>query len=467
MKNLYKYYLLINLLFNVSPICHGMSKDSITPLSTNILCLYDEQYKLGNNIDTLKKISIRNDLKNANYLLHNNWVRQGIAPTFFLVSSLATWGERENIKQVRNRYLPNFSNHLDNYIQYAPAMAVVGLNLAGKRGLNGWKRQSVNWGVSMVIMGTLVNSIKYTARVRRPDGTSRNSFPSGHTATAFMNATFLHKEYGHSNPFYSIIGYTSSSYVGVSRSLNNRHWISDILAGAAIGIISTELSYVIVDHFYKNKGDYFSNFKVQEEIDKPSYFSARMGYSFDITGGEFSALGMESSIEGAYYFNKRWGLVGEITFGNYPLKNPKWQDGDFELSKIIIKNPQQNFESMGMLYFMAGPQYTKILGSKFLLQVKAVAGITVGTKGEMNLYGIAENKETGMQMEITVPLVDYKSRKSFVMGAGGSFTAMMTPRVGVTWFLEYKYSRLIFDITPSKKCLESSWIISTKKNLST
>ncbi|MCD7942348.1 MAG: hypothetical protein LUH50_21160 [Bacteroides intestinalis] len=69
----------------------------------------------------------------------------------------------------------------------------------------------------------------------------------------------------------------------------------------------------------------------------------------------------------------------------------------------------------------------------------------------MNLYGVAENKETGMQMEITVPLVDYKSRKSFVMGTGGSFTAMMTPRVGVTWFLEYKYSHLIFDITPSKK----------------
>lgn len=450
-KDKHGIFIVLTLLLSINHVCHGMVQDTIIVLSADTVRSYHKQYKFSNNIDTLKKLSNRNEIKRDNYLLQKDWVRQGIAPTFLLTSSFLTWGSREDIKQVRNRYVPNFSNHLDDYMQYAPAGAVAGLNLAGKKGLNGWKRQTINWGVSMAIMGTLVNSIKHTTKVKRPDGTSYNSFPSGHTATAFMNATFLHKEYGTVNPLYSIAGYGSSSYVGVSRSLNNRHWISDILAGAAIGIISTELTYVIVDHFYKNKGDYFSDFRVQEEIDKPSYFAARMGYSFDITGGDFSVLGVESSVEGAFYFNKRWGIVGEIIFGNYPIENQEWPDGDFELPEIIIRNPQQDFQSMGMFYFMAGPQYTKMLGSKFLLQVKATAGITIGTKGEMSLYGVAQDKETGMQEDITLPLVEYKPRNSFVAGTGISFTAMMAPRIGLTWFTDYKYSRLTFDITPARK----------------
>lgn len=386
------------------------------------------------------------------FLLRKEWVRQGIAPAALLTSGFLTWGERGNIREVRNRYVPNFSNHLDDYLQYAPALGVMGLNIAGQKGRNGWKRQTLNWSGSMLIMGALVNSVKYSSKVMRPDGTSRNSFPSGHTATAFMNATFLHKEYGHINPLYSVAGYASSSYVGASRSLNNRHWISDILVGAAIGIISTELSYAITDHFYGNKGDYFSGFTIEEEINKPSYLSARIGYSFDMTDAKPEALGVESTLEGAYYFNRRWGLLGEATFGHYPL-NQNGEDivDDLELSDIIIRSPRQDFQSMGMLYFMVGPQYTKFIGSKFLLQAKLTTGITIGTNGEMSLVGVAENKNTGIKSDITLPFVDYKARPGLALGTGVNFTVMMTPRVGLSWFVDYKYTKISFDIRPSEK----------------
>lgn len=453
LKRIKLYLFSTILMLLVIPICGAMPCDSIVAVAvaTDNLFTENRYNPLPASLGSAKKDTIGSETINSFYLLHNDFIRQSIAPAFFLTSSFLTWGERKNIREVRNRYVPNFSNHLDNYMQYAPAMGVLGLNVAGVKGRNGWKRQTVNWGTSMLIMGILVNSIKYSAKVMRPDGSSRNSFPSGHTATAFMNATFLHKEYGHISPFYSIAGYASSSYVGTSRSLNNRHWISDILAGAAIGIVSTELSYAIVDHFYKNKGDYFSGFTVQEEIEKPSYISARMGYSFDVTGGHFSALGVESSIEGAYYFSKRWGIVGEITFGNYPFNKQQWEGGDLELPEVIIRNPQADFQSMGMLYFMAGPQYTKKMGSKFLLQTKVTAGMSVGAKGEMSLVGIAENKVTGIQNNVTLPLVDYKPRAGFVVGTGASVTAMVTPSVGLTWFVDYKYSRPTFDITPSNR----------------
>lgn len=73
-----------------------------------------------------------------------------------------------------------------------------------------------------------------------------------------------------------------SIYTGISRSLNNRHWVSDILAGVGLGVFSAELSYLIVDAFYKNKGDYFSPFDVKNELDNPSFVSVKLGQSFYI-----------------------------------------------------------------------------------------------------------------------------------------------------------------------------------------
>lgn len=397
---------------------------------------------------------------NTAYLLKNEWIRQGIAPAFLLSSAFLTWGERENVRKARNRYVPEFSNHLDDYMQYAPAMAVAGLSLSGKKGRNGWKRQTLSWGGSMLIMGGFVNSIKYTSKVMRPDGTTRNSFPSGHTATAFMNASFLHREYGHINPWYSIAGYASSAYVGVSRSLNNRHWISDILAGAAFGILSTELSYAIIDELYKNKGDYFSGIKAEVEIEKPSYFSVRMGYSIDLGGNQISSLGLESTVEGAYYFNKHWGIGGEVIFGNYPFPNQSWEHGDLELPDIIIRSPQQDLESAGFIYLMAGPQYAKHLGSVFLLQAKVIAGTMIGLNGDLNLSGVAENKVTGQKNDIVLPFVEYIPHTCLATGAGISLTAMMTPRLGLSLFADYKYAKPAIDIIPSQKTFgdQLNWI---------
>lgn len=385
------------------------------------------------------------------YLLKNEWVRQGIAPAFLLSSAFLTWGERENVRKARNRYTPNFANHIDDYMQYAPAMAVAGLSLSGKKGRNGWKRQALSWGGSMLIMGGFVNSIKYTSKVMRPDGTTRNSFPSGHTATAFMNATFLHREYGHINPWYSIAGYASSSYVGVSRSLNNRHWISDILAGAALGILSTELSYAIIDQLYKNKGDYFTGIEVEKELEKPSYFSARLGYSIEPGGRRISSLGLESAIEGAYYFNKHWGIGAEVIFGNYPFPNQDWEHGDLNLGEFVLRSPQQELESAGFLYLMAGPQYAKTLGSLFLLQTKITGGVMIGMNGDLNLSGRLERPTTKDERDVTFSFLEYQPRTCLAVGAGISLTAMMTSRLGLSLFADYKYTEPVFDITPSRK----------------
>lgn len=161
---------------------------------------------------------------------------------------------KRNFREMRNRSFPSFKTTVDDYIQYAPLLATWGLNLSGVQGKSSFKRLAVSNATSALIMAALVNGIKYTVREMRPDDTSPNSFPSGHTATAFMAATILHKEYGATKSYwYSVAGYSLAAATGVCRVLNNRHWVSDVLVGAGIGIVSVELGYFLSDLILKDK----------------------------------------------------------------------------------------------------------------------------------------------------------------------------------------------------------------------
>ena len=128
------------------------------------------------------------------------------------------------------------------------------MKVCGVESRSSWGRMLVSDAFSAGLMAAAVNSLKYSFRVMRPDGSTRNSFPSGHTATAFMTATMLHKEYGHRSPWYSIGGYTLATLTGVTRQLNNRHWMSDVMVGAGIGILATEFGYFLADLIFKEKG---------------------------------------------------------------------------------------------------------------------------------------------------------------------------------------------------------------------
>jgi membrane-associated phospholipid phosphatase len=64
---------------------------------------------------------------------------------------------------------------------------------------------------------------------------------------AFVGATFLHRELGHISPWISVGGYLAASYVGYSRIARNRHWTSDVLMGATVGMLMTNATYWAYD----------------------------------------------------------------------------------------------------------------------------------------------------------------------------------------------------------------------------
>ena len=234
----------------------------------------------------------------------------------FRVNQKAEDGGKKN-----TQLLTDFKTGIDDYTQFFGPAMVVGLKLGGYEGRSDWPRLLSSAAMSYAIMAGFVNGIKYTAKEMRPDGSTANSWPSGHTATAFVGASLLHKEYGLTrSPWWSVAGYGVATATGVMRVLNNRHWISDVMSGAGIGIMSTELGYALCDLMFKGKGLLRNDLVLDSE--DPSFFSISMGLGlghkdlvFDDEGDEMSLKFRAATVvdaEGAYFFNKYVGVGGRL-----------------------------------------------------------------------------------------------------------------------------------------------------------
>ena len=150
----------------------------------------------------------------------------------------------------------NFSGRIyaDNYFQYIPAVAVYGLDLAGVKAKHNIRDRTFLMASSYLLSTACVQTLKRTTNVIRPDDSDHFSFPSGHTATAFVGAHLLFKEYKNTSPWICISGYFVAGGIGAFRILNRKHWVSDVVAGAGFGILSVEISYVLLPVFYKAVG---------------------------------------------------------------------------------------------------------------------------------------------------------------------------------------------------------------------
>ena len=151
---------------------------------------------------------------------------------------------RNNINSDNEKTFP-----LDEGTQSLAFLSVYGLNLFGVKGKNNFKDRSIVLATAYLIMGSSVTVLKRTTHRQRPNQTGFTSFPSGHTATAFMGAEFLYQEYKDVSPWYGVSGYFIAAGTGYLRMYNNKHWFSDVVAAAGIGILSTKIAYWVQPFF--------------------------------------------------------------------------------------------------------------------------------------------------------------------------------------------------------------------------
>lgn len=142
---------------------------------------------------------------------------------------------------------PFFRTHIDNYFQYAPGAAVFALQALGVKGKNTAAHEAIIYATSLGIAAAVITPLKHWTHELRPDSSNYYSFPSGHTTTAFASAEFLRIEYGHTSPWIAVAGYAAATATAAFRLYNNKHWFSDVVAGAGFGVLSTDLAYWLND----------------------------------------------------------------------------------------------------------------------------------------------------------------------------------------------------------------------------
>ena len=168
------------------------------------------------------------------------------------LGAAAQTGAREgsfdyDIRELRNTLGPEFNYDYGNWIQYFSGTAVWGLKACGVPGRSDWGQMAVAHAGGAMASLILDHGPKWVIDRMRPDGSRANSFPSGHTTTAFLTATWLQKEYGDRLPWLCGIGYGIATLTAQQRILRNKHWATDTMAGAVLGVASAEFGYWLSD----------------------------------------------------------------------------------------------------------------------------------------------------------------------------------------------------------------------------
>ncbi|RYU79275.1 phosphatase PAP2 family protein [Hymenobacter persicinus] len=143
-----------------------------------------------------------------------------------------------------HKLFPTYRSHLDNILIFAPYAELGLVALAGVESKNDRLNTLLVIGKSEVIMLASVFAVKSLSHETRPDGSDNLSFPSGHTAQAFLAASIVHNEFRDKSQWYGIGAYTLATSVAALRMINTKHWQSDVVAGAGFGILSAHLGYL-------------------------------------------------------------------------------------------------------------------------------------------------------------------------------------------------------------------------------
>ena len=342
-------------------------------------------------------------------------------------------------RQLRQDYLPTFRLHYDDFLQFSPLAATVVMKACGVESRSSWERLLLSGSLGVGATMAVVYAGKFGIGRLRPDNSRHNSFPSGHTAMAFSSATILHREYGHLSPWVSVAGYSVATVTGISRMLNNRHWLTDVIVGASVGILGTELGYLITDKLLGNRG------LVRPEDDEwspvhigrnPSYLGVALGGNMLLWDSKrydkVAPSGVGFNIEGAWFFTPHLGVGGQAKVGRYADLVEKGALGEGH-----IADPQP----LNSLAVQGGLFYNLPLDSRerWSVGAKALAGMA------KNHYQKNEVVDNGGNI---IGHLEHSPVEHFTATLGLSLRYIAADNLGVRLFTDYNWMRTSATYTP-------------------
>lgn len=201
----------------------------------------------GQNIDTIQ-------VKNTQSLKLN--YKQLVIPTA-LIAFGAIGIKNNNLKLINSEVKEEIvegeykRTHFDDALAFSPYVAYYGLDWLGVKSKNNFRDKTILLATSGILMFGTVHILKSSTHQIRPDQSDFQSFPSGHTATAFMGAELVYQEYKNQSIWYGVSAYAIAGITGYMRIYNDKHWITDVAAGAGIGILSAKAAYWLYPYMNK------------------------------------------------------------------------------------------------------------------------------------------------------------------------------------------------------------------------
>lgn len=354
-----------------------------------------------------------------------------------ITGALLLKGEDTHFRNMRGEHIPKTYKRNETYIQYLPLAVTLGLKAFGVESRSSWGRMVTSGAMGGAIMLAATQSMKHIISTRRPDNSDDHSFPSGHTATAFVTATILHREYGHIHPLVSIGGYATAAATGILRIRKNRHWASDVAAGAGIGILATELGYCITDALFRDKGLDITDREdvISNRGYKPSFVGIRTGFNVPLGNFRLNDMldfrtsgGYCAAVEGAYFVNTHIGIGGKIGTAS---------------CNIITNGRQAEPDRLELLNASAGVYASCPVSKRWLAGTKLTAGfVHYG-----NLYFASQTVDGGNGFGAGTGLsFTFRARKDMslcfsadydllppVSKSGGQYFHMLTLGVATAW----------------------------------
>ena len=336
-----------------------------------------------------------------------------------IIGGLAAYGANGNLKDAAaaGNYAKRYDTQYEDYLQYAPGVALLALKIGGMESRSSWSRMIVSDAFSAALTIGVAEGLKRSVGEVRPDGEDNRSFPSGHTAISYMLATMLHKEYGCRSPWISLGGYAVATATAASRMVHNRHWASDIVVGAGIGVLMTEVGYYLADLIFKERG--LSDWVYTDPLDRwrrPSFLSTDLAMSFPLTqyslpGGLVKpTVGVNAGLQGAYFFNPYVGAGGSAAMAVLPI----------EYNGVLSQEP------MNVVRFMAGAYFSYPVFSQLRLGAKATAGYMYYGGCQLSDAKIGGRSTAGMEVGVSASLLTAETfgfRLFCDYGLGGSYVA--------------------------------------------
>lgn len=256
--------------------------------TARVASLFEAEEIVCESVPALPCPSFRDGMK-VNYWQLGTPVVVGAAASLFVRTPKLVQA-REYVQ----KHLSQHGNHktsVDDYLQYAPIVASYGLYACGLKGENGLLDRTIIAAMSYTIFVALNTGMKFAFGEKRPDSNAHNSFPSGHTGTVVTGAEFLRREYWSTSPWIGVAGYAVALTTAYLRIHNDRHWINDVVGGAAVGYFSTTLAYWLYPKIFRKR--YERHMKEREErlarecagLDLPRRRNSVTGFGAPFAGG--------------------------------------------------------------------------------------------------------------------------------------------------------------------------------------